>query len=311
MSADTSPSAASEANKPAVQRPRRLRPQFSLRVLLLLLTLFAIGFPVWYVWPYTDREVHYEMGPTGKPDKTKLPIGETVTSMKRVIGGKPVKHGLKISRFPGRISQERSQEFVNDVAHGAFSQRYGDDYSIRGRYEQGKKAGEWVILQAGFTARQAWRAGKRHGTTVIGYPDGEKAEFTYADGVLTHRDGNPVSYPIFERIANGDVPDGVSLKALSEDTALEFIETPIAHVAMYLHDFHQAPIEVDPVVLKQSKEKGGPKITARYRGIDLATALSLAADDAGLVCDYRNGRIWITLPDDKLMDANRGSEVAE
>jgi len=29
-----------------------LRLQFSLRLLMLALTAFAIGFPIWYRWPY-------------------------------------------------------------------------------------------------------------------------------------------------------------------------------------------------------------------------------------------------------------------
>src|SRR5262245_24123007 len=32
-----------------------LRPRFSLRVLLLAVTAFAIGFPIWYRWPYEER----------------------------------------------------------------------------------------------------------------------------------------------------------------------------------------------------------------------------------------------------------------
>ena len=39
--------------------PRRSRLQFGLRMLLLGLTAFAIGFPIWYRWPFEEVEQKY------------------------------------------------------------------------------------------------------------------------------------------------------------------------------------------------------------------------------------------------------------
>ena len=47
------------ASSPTPTAPRRwpLRPRFSLRLLLLGVTAFAVGFPIWYRWPYVEEEL--------------------------------------------------------------------------------------------------------------------------------------------------------------------------------------------------------------------------------------------------------------
>ncbi len=270
-------------------------PRFSLRLLLAVVTIFGIAFPIWYVWPYVEREVHYVIDATGKPDKTKPPRGETTTSMKRVIGGEPVRHGLRTTRVDsGAGILEITQEFVNGVAHGPY--RYArDGFEEKGQYEQGEKTGEWTRTSDGYSMRQNWRAGKRHGETVLETPDGKKTTLAFENGLLTHRDGKPIAAPIFERMVQGEVPEGIEWKALNENTLLRFERSSLAQVVAYLRDFHQAKIAVDPAVATLDPMQD--VVTLDLRGIDLATALTLAADDVGLVCDYRNGSIWITRPD--------------
>lgn len=67
-------------------RPRTWRLQFSLRVLLVAFTAFAIGFPIWYRWPY--RETIEKRDPaTGKLWSTRI------ITWQRQWGGERLPHG--------------------------------------------------------------------------------------------------------------------------------------------------------------------------------------------------------------------------
>src|SRR5205809_4736 len=68
-------------------RPRPARLQFSLRLLLIAFTAFAIGFPIWYRWPYQEvREEHIRVGPS---------ILRSVVHWQRQWGGKILMHGKR------------------------------------------------------------------------------------------------------------------------------------------------------------------------------------------------------------------------
>ena len=67
------------ADSPTAARPRRWRLQFSLRVLVLALTAFAIGFPIWYRWPYREATVHR--------DSTGAVAARRITTWQRQWGG--------------------------------------------------------------------------------------------------------------------------------------------------------------------------------------------------------------------------------
>ena len=74
---DTSPS----------NRPRPWRLQFSLRLLLFAFTVFAIGFPAWYRWPYT--ETMEERDPvTGAVIATRISRWQRLYGGGRVLQGK-------------------------------------------------------------------------------------------------------------------------------------------------------------------------------------------------------------------------------
>src|SRR4051794_10537097 len=64
------------------------RPQFSLRVLLIAISLFAIGFPIWYRWPY--QEVVEERDPV-----TGSVTSKTILHWQRQWGGETLLHGTR------------------------------------------------------------------------------------------------------------------------------------------------------------------------------------------------------------------------
>src|SRR5438034_10302208 len=67
-------------------RPRATRLQFSLRLLLLAITAFAIGFPIWYRWPY--QEVLDERDPL-----TRAVTSKRILNWQRQWGGDRLLHG--------------------------------------------------------------------------------------------------------------------------------------------------------------------------------------------------------------------------
>src|SRR6478736_5135829 len=93
-----------EAQPPVQPRPWRL--QFSLKLLLIAFTAFAIGFPIWYRWPYEATDV----------DST----GTTrwVTTWQRQWGGGRLKHGLERVISGGQIVQ--STMYHNGLRHGPY-----------------------------------------------------------------------------------------------------------------------------------------------------------------------------------------------
>src|SRR5262245_30760941 len=102
----------------------RQRLQFSLRVLLLAFTAFAVGFPIWYRWPYEDTELRYPMK-KGVPDKTKPAQLRVVTTWQRTWGGGKEKHGPR-TKYNLSNNGRRVEHFEHDVLHGPFTQSVND-----------------------------------------------------------------------------------------------------------------------------------------------------------------------------------------
>jgi len=136
---------ATAANK----RRSWLVSQFSLRVLLLAFTTFAIAFPIWYRWPYEEREVYAEAG---------VSRAERITTWQRQWGGERTKHGPERYTIDGVTF--RSTNYRNGRKHGPHTEYTlidGADsrgvYVIRsphpievGQYADGEEVGPWMVV---------------------------------------------------------------------------------------------------------------------------------------------------------------------
>src|SRR5438128_977765 len=125
----------------SIRRPRVWRLQFSLRLLLLAFTSFAIGFPIWYRWPYQDTIVQRD--PAGKIWSTR-----TIT-WKRQWGGGRLAHGPE-SITVGDTT--RTTEFVLGKRHGVYTLHDAKGrISETGQYVDDMKEGRWV-------AKSRWKS---------------------------------------------------------------------------------------------------------------------------------------------------------
>jgi len=123
-------------------RPRVWRLQFSLRVFLLGFTAFAVGFPVWYRWPYEETVVNrFPTGPVGAPTGTDQ--STRITTWQRQWGGAKMKHGPERQLFHEAVFVT---PYVNDRRHGLYTFHDGSELRETGQYLDNKKEGTWIEM---------------------------------------------------------------------------------------------------------------------------------------------------------------------
>lgn len=92
-------------------------PRYSLRLLLVAFTAFAIGLPVWYRWPYTEEEIDYAQR-QGQTVKSLPPTKRTVTTWQRQWGGGRSKSGMTWIYLNGDLTYRIT--YRNGVSHGPY-----------------------------------------------------------------------------------------------------------------------------------------------------------------------------------------------
>ena len=115
--------------------PRASRLQFSLRLLLLAFTAFAIGFPIWYRWPF-------EVVTEERDSVTGVVQSRRVSTWQRQWGGSRVPHGP--TRYTYRDLVVTSH-YRHGIMHGPYTVRDAKGrQSQTGQYLNGQKEGTWV-----------------------------------------------------------------------------------------------------------------------------------------------------------------------
>lgn len=259
--------------------PRSRRLQFSLRLLLLGITAFAIGFPIWYRWPYEETRV---VGP-----------GATVTTVwQRQFGGERLKHGRE-TRTQGKLVQ--SSNYRRGKSHGPYMLSISGEPIEEGQFVDGKREGVWKRT---FKPGTSWATTARYhqglldGTLEAQLPNGITSA-AFVAGRLVSLNGRPVEDHLFDVLKSG-VMDERTTRELKLTTDVDFVETPLFDVAEYLSDKHNLKIIADTKTLPEPDLP----ITAAYAGIELGSVLTLLTEPQDLACDYRYGSLWITTAED-------------
>jgi hypothetical protein len=251
--------------------PRRTRLQFSLRLLLVAVTAFAIGFPIWYRWPYEEVDAG----------------GTRTTTWQRQWGGSRLQHG-KRTLTQGKLVQIST--YRRGQAHGPYLLKVGDQVEEVGQYVDGLKEGTWTC--AGNTILH-WHHGKLDGKCELKSRRGNSTIVTFAEGRLTHVNGRPVEDHLFGLLQSNVVDERIASE-LGRPTSVDVVEMPLKDTMLYLQEAHNTPFVID----QRQVPNGDLPLTAAYSGIGLGSVLTLFTAPHGLACDYRYGRLWITTASD-------------
>ena len=267
--------------------PRASRLQFSLRLLLLAFTGFAIGFPTWYRWPYEEVEFN------------RTATASRITTWQRQWGGGRLKHGLQRQVANGETIE--SLVYRDGLRHGPYESK-----TLRGQFVNDFKEGVWT----GPDRTTTWQRGKLHGLYELRLPperpryrnpppsdEPRTIQLMFAEGRLTHCNGKPASSRLFDWMEDGSMDPRVR-NELEKFTQLDAVEMPLQDCVLFLSDVHNISIVVDPYLVTGQTLGPDMPITDEFNGIDLASVLTLMTAPRGLGCDYRYGSLWITAAED-------------
>ncbi|MCI0358139.1 MAG: hypothetical protein L0211_06635 [Planctomycetaceae bacterium] len=258
----------------------RFAPRFSLRLLLIAFTAFAIGFPVWYRWPYQESQ----------PAKLK---GSVVTTWQRQWGGGRLKHGPESTYENGKLILRTT--YRNGILHGPYEAWQRNGFREVGQYVEGKKSGQWRLLDPkGRLHRSAeWRDDRLDGLCLIVGAKGKQRELLFAQGRLIAADGQKVEDRLGDLAASGAIDDPLMADALTELTDIEFVETPLKDAVQFLAEKHEIPILIDPWHTDPLEP-----LTSQLQGMQLSWAIQILMAPIDHACDYRYGCLWITSAED-------------
>ena len=270
--------------------------RFSLRLLLLAVTAFAIGFPIWYHWPYREEEIRYHHFANGQPDKSRIQA-RIVATWQRQWGGGKKQHGVsRVWRPSGNV--RTIGHYQNGVINGPF-EFYSDLYNQTGQYLDGEKHGAWLATQNGKLLKQeTFDRGLLHGLVFETSDTGRTYEYSVSHGQLDWADSRSQAHPLFRKLTAGAVDDPRIAKVLrtpypdwaTADLILdETLENPTASFVKSL----KVPIVIDSKIALPTRPHG-----ASIHNLDMSAFLFQTVQLHGAALDYRYGCIWITTPAD-------------
>jgi hypothetical protein len=268
----------------AAATPRNLR--FSLRALLLAVTAFAIGFPIWYRWPYEEMHRESVSGAAATIER--------ITTWQRQWGGGRMKHGPE--RFTKNGKAVATIMYRRGLRHGPYQ---STDES--GQFADDLKEGIWIHPDRTAT----WRRGKLDGPYEIRLRDGRKSALHFAAGRLTEFNGKPAASRLFDLLETNTL-DSTTAAELIKFTSINVVEVPIKDVVVLVSDLHNLQCVLD---VRRVPDVNLP-VTENVAGVDLLSALTLLTAPNELGCDYRYGCLWITTADDA-KDWNDPTGVAD
>jgi len=276
-------------------KPRRSRLQFSLRLLLLAFTAFAIGFPIWYRWPYREEEIRYYQK-NGQPDPSRI-NARIVATWQRQWGGGKKQHGpCWVWRESGDV--RTIDHYRNGVRNGPFLLQ-SDGYDIAGQFVDGEKDGEWLTTHSGkVLRRETFDRGVLHGLLFETSDNGRSYEFRVANGQLDWTDARSQTHPLFRKLTacqvdNPRIADALRTPYLKWATqqliADETLENPVGSLAQVLN----VPIVIDDRIALPTRPQ-----PASMHDLDASAFLLQTVQLHGAALDYRYGFIWVTTPQD-------------
>jgi hypothetical protein len=307
--------------------------RFSLRLLLLAVTAFAIGFPIWYRWPYAEEEPVYPMTNIGTrsavnlvPDERHGPSQRIVTTWQRKWGGGRARQGAKTT-FDRSGTVLSVEHYVDDVLEGPTSrfsyldladpfalavtgERHDTETrAVHGQHRAGKQSGMWTrsVEVVKYEKTGLTTFAKRQSTPVLISESWREGKL---HGQATVKDGDAIAFAAefddgrLVKLNGEEVQERLHQFLPREKIDLERVAAALDQPSgvgtfsgpvMDLTSFFSDFSYPDgPPVQCESMSVARHKVQAGLAGIDLRTALFLATEPFGLSCDYRYGSIWLT-----------------
>lgn len=268
--------------------------RFSLRFLLLAVTVFAMGFPICYRWPYAETtwlDLNDPFDPTAGVKRER----GIVTTWRRQWGGTRVKQGPERTYVTDRLC---SEVFYRDgVLEGPA--RYFDaagGLRERGQYHQGKKHGLWTTCadDGNEIARFSFTEGVVDGVCSLMHRDGLTNLWSFNRGRVTGMNGQPIESRLSALLAspsNGGPELATALNGPAEESLAG--DYSLVDFAYSLELLHGTPIEID-----RHHADANTQIRNHLEGVDLFSLLTVVLAQHDLACDYRYGCLWFTATED-------------
>jgi hypothetical protein len=271
---------------------RRLPLRFSLRVLLLAVTAFAIGFPIWYRWPYEEDVIQKPTGdPLAAPGEFR-----TITTWQRNWSAPRKRHGTTRILRNGVTSSVST--YRDDVYHGPYQSFFIGTTILaeEGNYQDGKKHGVWKTYNDTGLLRSTttWEADQLHGPATIGGIRGKnKIHLVFRNGEVVELNRQPVEDRLVVLAREGKIDSPLITEVIRSPAGVEYVGLPITTITDSLSRNFQAPIIVD-------RRHVDPQLRVDCNGCDipLGASLTVMAAEHDLACDVRYGCIWITTAED-------------
>jgi hypothetical protein len=272
-------------------RSHGLPLRFSLRVLLVAFTLFAIGFPIWYRWPYEEEDKGLALERARGSTNAKR-----ISTWQRQWGGGRKKHGPEWEYSNGRLYSITTYRDGNVT--GPFTRywlNHGKVASV-GSHQNGVPIGTWHYfnLQGRESGSEEYRGGRLWRLTITADGSVQQVEFDemrHPTRIII--DGHEVEDRLARLATAGHFDDPQVRLQLGKHTVMEFVETPLQDAIDFLASQHGIPMVVD-----SEKVDAELPITENPNGLLLSTALTLMLRSRNLDCDYRYGCLWITSAED-------------
>ena len=290
---------------------RRWGFRYSLRALLLMLTIASIGAWYWFRVPFvreanrplTEQEWDFvEVPEVENVDPFKSPFRELLADerqrFRRVLIGEPLRHGRTELFFSGSRLPLGEEHWVEGQLHGAWSRRHRSGaLAVRGEYRGGKRHGPWEYY-SGRGDRLCcihYEQGLPHGEAEGVFENEHIHTLLFEHGQIVSVDGRQVDDPLGEAVRTGAVADRTVGLTLGEPNLFDFLDTSLNDVADYYSNTLPVGVRLDSRALELRGVSTDLPVTFFGRpGTPASAALFLMLDRLDLVAVYRFEQVWIT-----------------
>jgi hypothetical protein len=279
--------------------PRRWL-RFSLRTLVVAVTISCIATAYWYRVPYPagtayspNQRAHWwvERGPTQNTD-VNVRVGRDIRRYRRVLRGEPIREGQS-EYFSEDEKLVGRDNWKDGKLHGHWIRWYTTGVvREHGEYVAGRKEGEWENLNSeGLLERRAEYLHGLPAGTWHWYEKGKNAlTMKFEGGELLEVNGRSANDYIGRAFRRGQIDNKNVAGMLHRDAGWDFKETPLTDSMVWLGECFACQF----IFSKGTESQRAESETSQGRSVPLNAALAVILEPHGLAADYDAGRVLIS-----------------